>query len=269
MPRRAKNGVRLWFRSLTSSYVLIWIDETGKQRQEDLGHADKRKAERQQAEKQAQLRCDSTAPAVTMRLSELLADYRERTRGQIAEGTMDLTEQSVRLLTKTIGDMDIHRVRYQHGERVLQAVLDGKGRAATANRHLRHLKAFFSLAVRRGHPYVFVSPKRYAHIQQLRTRGKWNVLHGRHPLNNLNQRLNRMLRRIGLAHLSYHDLRRTCLTNWAESGLASHETKALAGHSKIETTEQYYLRPRRRMLGMAKAASQRLISGGGDLPNGS
>lgn len=380
MPRRAGKGVRVWFRSLTSSYVLLWTDEAGKQRQEDLGHADRRKAERQRAEKEARLQTESSGPAQKpMRLSELLDDYKDRTRGQIAAGTMDLTERSVKLLIKVIGDVDIRRVCYRNGERILQAVLDNNGRAASANRHLRHLKSFFSLAVKRGHlesnpfsqvkslrepepdvrileddevsklleasssalpgeshlygiiltalttslrigaiqnltwaeidfeagvirvsekpdddvtwfwrekrkaqtvpmidelanvltriqesqppdnPYVFVSPTRYARIQRRRQEGKWTTLHGRHPLNNLNQRLTRMLKKIGLAHLSFHDLRRTCLTNWAESGLATHETKALAGHSKIETTEQYYLRPRRRMMSLAKAASQRLI----------
>ena len=66
---------------------------------------------------------------------------------------------------------------------------------------------------------------------------------------------------VNLEDVSFHDLRRSCLTNWAESGLGRHETKALAGHSQITTTEKFYLRPRNRMLQKAKEASQRLTSG--------
>jgi integrase len=384
MPRRAKNGVRLWFRSLTSSYVLIWTDETGTQRQEDLGHGDKRKAVRQQAEKEAQLKCDATAPVVSMRLSELLVDYRERTRGQVAEATQYLTDSAVRRLIKAVGDLDITRIRYQHGERLLQAILDAKLSPATANQCLRHLKAFFTRAVRRGqlevnplkdvkqlreedpevrvledkdaiklleaakhrpsrsdfeiyafilaalttslrrgallnltwpevdfeaqvirprdkadtdvtwfwrskrktrpqavpmtdelarelariqagqpegHPYVFVPPGRYAWILKQRKRGKWTVRQGRSPVNGLGRKLDLLVKLAGLGHLTYHDQRRTCLTRWAESGLAEHETQALAGHSSITTTAKYYLHARDRSLDLARKASEKLTGG--------
>jgi integrase len=43
--------------------------------------------------------------------------------------------------------------------------------------------------------------------------------------------------------------------------VSAHETKTLAGHSQLKTTEQYYLGSRRRMLELAKKASQRLVGG--------
>ena len=60
--------------------MLDFVDENGRRRRESLGHADKRKAERQRAQKDRELRMGVVMPE-RMRLSELLADesnYRQR-----------------------------------------------------------------------------------------------------------------------------------------------------------------------------------------------
>jgi len=112
-----------------------------------------------------------------------------------------------------------------------------------------------------GHPYVFVPPARYArNLEQCRL-GKWTVRQGRSPVNNLGRGLNLLLKVAGLGHLTYHDQRRTCLTRWAESGLAEHETQALAGHSNIRTTAKYYLHARNRSLALAREPSEKLAGG--------
>ena len=44
----------------------------------------------------------------------------------------------------------------------------------------------------------------------------------------------------GLTKFTYHDFRRSCITNWAKA-LQAHVVHKLAGHSSIKTTQQYYL----------------------------
>lgn len=86
----AKQLVRLWKRPCKNSkeykYVLIWYDEHGKERWQTLKHADSRKAKRQQAQKERELRMGLLEPE-SMRLNKLLEDYLQRTRTQIEEST--------------------------------------------------------------------------------------------------------------------------------------------------------------------------------------
>lgn len=55
---------------------------------------------------------------------------------------------------------------------------------------------------------------------------------------------------------TFHDLRRTCLSNWVTQGLSLYEVKELAGHAKIETTERFYLAVRRDVVDRARLASE-------------
>lgn len=55
---------------------------------------------------------------------------------------------------------------------------------------------------------------------------------------------------------TFHDLRRTCLSNCVAQGLSLYEVKELAGHAKIETTERFYLAVRRDVVDRARAASE-------------
>ncbi len=43
-----------------------------------------------------------------------------------------------------------------------------------------------------------------------------------------------------MGRCTLHDLRRSCLTNWARE-LPAHVVKKLAGHSSVETTPRCYL----------------------------
>ncbi len=45
--------------------------------------------------------------------------------------------------------------------------------------------------------------------------------------------------RAGLAHLSCHELRHTCLTRLREAGMALEAVQAQAGHASIESTRIY------------------------------
>ncbi len=109
-----------------------------------------------------------------------------------------------------------------------------------------------------GYPYVFVPSPRYDHIQKLRQDGKWTVEKGRCPVNNFTRLFNAIQKMAGVEPGEFHDLRRTCLTNWLSGGLSEFEVTHLAGHSKFETTRRFYLAIRRDVVGRARAVSEQI-----------
>jgi integrase len=109
------------------------------------------------------------------------------------------------------------------------------------------------------HPYVFVLPARYAHIQnQLRAKGKWRYSDSRQKvIPKFNEVFGKILRRAGIEHGTFHDLRRTAISNWLAKGLSEFEVMKLAGHSNFSTTHRFYLRVRDDMIDRARQASIR------------
>jgi hypothetical protein len=67
-------------------YLLDYVNIEGKRRRVSLGHADKRKAEREKKQKECELRMGIISPA-SMRLMEFVADSLIRTGKQIREAT--------------------------------------------------------------------------------------------------------------------------------------------------------------------------------------
>jgi len=277
-----------------------------------------------------------TVEADSMRLSEFLEDSLERTRGQIRENTILEYDSTMRHFIDVIGDIDCCHVRHEHGERFIQACLDGGNRPATVAKKIGTLKRLFQLAVEReqlednpfrhirkpkssrrdvhtfsdeectrmveaarqlqiggtfrwdifiltalctgmrrgellnttwqdidiaglrinisptqdtestwewcikdtdrrdvpltnevvqllakhrleqteGYPYVFVPAYRYEHIQKLRKQGKWIERKGLCPATNFRYQFRAIMSRAGIEKGEFHDLRRTCLTNW-------------------------------------------------------
>jgi len=85
-----------------------------------------------------------------------------------------------------------------------------------------------------GYPYVLVPPGRYRHIQQvLRPKGRWTFCHARTSvINNFKRMFDRIL---AVAHVpsgTFHDIRKTAITNWFYQGLNIYDVMRLAGHSK-------------------------------------
>ena len=107
-----------------------------------------------------------------------------------------------------------------------------------------------------GNPYIFVPMARYERIQELRKTGQWTVEKGRSPLSKFCHHFNKIRRLAGIEVGTFHDLRRTCLSNWVTQGLSLHEVKELAGHAGIETTERFYLAIRKDVVDRARAASE-------------
>ena len=130
------------------TYVLRYEDENGKRRWETLGHTDRKKAEKQQAQKEKELRMGCLEPC-SMRLRDFLTDSLARTGDQVRESTRRVTEDAMSDFIRTIGNIDLQSVTLAHGETYCQKCLDRGNSKVTVAKKLRHLKRLFRLAVNR------------------------------------------------------------------------------------------------------------------------
>ena len=73
-----------------------------------------------------------------------------RTRRQLRESTLREYGSAMRAFIEITGNIDYQRVKHEHGERFLQACLDGGNAPATAKKKLQGVKRVFQLAVDRG-----------------------------------------------------------------------------------------------------------------------
>jgi len=89
-----------------------------------------------------------------------------------------------------------------------------------------------------GNPYVFVPTGRWKHILKRRSEGTWQPDY--EIINNLTRSMETFCRRASVEYFTPHDLRRSCITNWAKR-LPIQTVQYLAGHSNIDTTRKYYL----------------------------
>jgi integrase len=94
-----------------------------------------------------------------------------------------------------------------------------------------------------GYPYVFVSPARYDHIQKnLRPKGLWSLASAKDDvINNFTRQFDRILLKASVMDGTFHDLRRTAITNWFRQGLSEYDVMTLAGHANFATTHRFYL----------------------------
>jgi integrase len=106
-----------------------------------------------------------------------------------------------------------------------------------------------------GYPYVFIPPARYDHIQRLRQQGEWSARRGNSPHNNFDRQFRLIREKAGIQEGEFHDLRRTCITNWFANGLGEFDVMRMAGHSNFETTRTFYLAIRHDLLDRARTAS--------------
>jgi integrase len=376
-----KKLVTLWRRPSREegrfTYSLIYYDEEGRRRQKSLGHADARKAERQRAKLEQDLRMGLTQPD-SMNLERFLADSMSKGRSQVRESTMTDYKMTLEDFIKVIGNIDIHRVRHEHGEKFLCACLDKGNTPATAAKKLRELKSLFQRAVERGlleanpfryirqpkvaktkirvltndecgrllnvaqsftrsqpvrwdllilsalctglrrgelmnltwqdidlerkivqvspkpdtvstwkwqikdtdrrvlpltdellglfrehklarkegYPYVFVPPSRCDEIQKLRKEKRWPVHQANSPINGFDCHFGQIRKLAKLDDVTFHDLRRTCLSQWFVYGLREFDVMTMAGHSSFSTTRNFYLAVRQDLLESTRQASE-------------
>jgi integrase len=130
-------------------YFIDFLDENGKRVRKSLGHADRKKAEGQRAQFERELRMGIVEPD-SMKLSDFLSDCLVRTRRQVTEATLQEYDSTMRQFIEVAGDIDIRSIQHMHGERYIQACLDGGNRPATVSKKVGNMKRLFQLAVERG-----------------------------------------------------------------------------------------------------------------------
>ena len=139
--RPSRNGQRFTF-------FLRYEGGNGKRKWETLGHGDQRKAERQRAQKEKELRMGYIEPD-SMRLRDFMEDSMTRTGDQLRESTRVVVKVAMNDFIRTIGNIDYRSVTLAHGELYLQTCLDKGNTKGTVAKKLRHIKRLFVLAVNR------------------------------------------------------------------------------------------------------------------------
>jgi len=147
----------------TFVYTLDYVDEEGKRVRSSLGHADKRKAERQRAQKERELRMGIVQPG-SLKLLDYAKDSLERTGDQIRFSTNAEYLSAMKDFISIVGNRDVQQIKLVHAERYRQACLDRGNTPATVSKKLRHLKVLFQLGVKRQqldeNPFRFIQMPR-------------------------------------------------------------------------------------------------------------
>ena len=105
-------------------------------------------------------------------------------------------------------------------------------------------------------PYVFMEQGRWDYYRKQVDDGQWDK--DKDLVNNLLRRFKTICRKAGVGSYTIHDLRRSCITNWARN-LPIHVAKQLAGHSDIKTTQQFYLSVQPDDLSKAKVIQSKML----------
>jgi len=108
----------------------------------------------------------------------------------------------------------------------------------------------------KGCPYVFLPKWRWQHILRRRGKGQW--AEDGTLVNNIKRTFDGLLKKAGVPHSTLHDLRRSCITNWARE-LPAHVVQKLAGHSDIKTTQKYYLVVRQDDMERARLVNSKIL----------
>ena len=113
-----------------------------------------------------------------------------------------------------------------------------------------------------GYPYVFVSPERCDYINQvLRPSGKWTLSSTRTSvINNFTKRFKQILVRAHIEKGTFHDIRKTAITNWFRQGLSEYDVMTLAGHANFSTTHKFYLAVADDLVARARKATIHQVS---------
>ena len=107
-------------------------------------------------------------------------------------------------------------------------------------------------------PYVFMEPDRWDYYRQQVEAKEWTP--GRDLSNNVLRRFKTLCRKAEVGPYTIHDLRRSCITNWARY-LAMHLTQQWAGHGDINTTRMFYLSVQDDDVAKTQAGQAELIDG--------
>ena len=132
----------------TFVFMLDYVDGDGRRRRVSLGHADRRKAEKQRTQRERELRMGIVAPG-SVRLRDFLEDSLIRTGDQIRESTRREYRSAMEDFIRVVGNRDIQTITIKDGEYYRQHCLDRGNRPATVAKKLTEIKCIFETAVYR------------------------------------------------------------------------------------------------------------------------
>ena len=110
------------------------------------------------------------------------------------------------------------------------------------------------------HPYLLLPPARYQHLMALKGSGRLSDRLCKCPDANFRRIWASMCKRASVSDVDSHDLRRTCITEWIESGVRPYKVRRFAGHADLNTTMEYYVGIRSSVISRAKQASRKNLS---------
>lgn len=153
------------------TFMLDYVDEDGQRHRISLGHADKRKAELQRAQKERELRMGLIGPQ-SMKLSDFATDSLKRTGDQIRASTRHEYHAAMIDFVGVVGNKDFQTVKIEDAEFYRQKCLDRGNSPATVAKKLRQIKCIFQSAVKRrqldANPLQYVKmpkcPKNEIHV---------------------------------------------------------------------------------------------------------
>lgn len=147
-----KQLVRLWERPSYDGrrfrYYLLYTDLQGRRRQKSLGHADRRKAERQRAQFERRLTMDVMDPD-SMKFRDFVEDSLSKTGDQIRESTRQGYRSAMEDFIRVMGNLDYQRISLSDAEYYRQHCLDKGNTPATVAKKLTEIKRLFQTAVER------------------------------------------------------------------------------------------------------------------------
>lgn len=113
-----------------------------------------------------------------------------------------------------------------------------------------------------GYPYVLVPPGRCDHIHLVsRPSGKWTLFSASNSvINNFTKQFNQILTMSRVEKRTFHDIRKTAITNWFRQGLTEYDVMTLAGHSNFSTTHKFYLAVADDLIARARQATTHQVS---------
>ena len=111
-----------------------------------------------------------------------------------------------------------------------------------------------------GQPYLLLTPQRYQHLMMLKKQGTLTDRYRKCPDANFRRGWGLICKKAAVEDADFHDLRRTCITEWMENGMHPHEVQRLAGHADLNTTMEYYVGIRKSVISRAKQASKKSLS---------
>jgi len=130
------------------AYFVDYKDEDSKRRRLSLGHTDRQRAKREQAQKERELRVGTPEPQ-SRKLSDFVTDSLAKTGDQIRASTRQEYSSTMRSFIRVVGDKDLLRVSLQDGEHYRQSCLDEGNSPATVVKKLKEIRCILQMAVKR------------------------------------------------------------------------------------------------------------------------